>query len=91
VSLLAESADYEAKEGGLVLCWPKTIQSKEPPLRLRLVKVRIGKAEVYLLTSVLDAEELSVGEMLKLYKLRWGIEIYQPDYASSAPLYQLAA
>jgi hypothetical protein len=75
VSLLAESADYEEKEDGLVSCWPKTIQSKEPPLRLRLVKVRIGKAEVYLLTSVLDAEELSVGEMLKLYKLRWGIEV----------------
>jgi hypothetical protein len=75
VSLLTESADYKQEKGGLVLCWPKAMQTDQPPLRLRLVKVRIGKAQVYLLTSVLDPSQLSVTQMIKLYKLRWGIEV----------------
>lgn len=75
VSLLKESADYEVRKGGIVLCWPKTMQLKEPPLRLRLVKVRIGNANVYLLTSVLDAAKLTIEQMIKFYKLRWGIEV----------------
>lgn len=75
VSLLAESADYQLQEDGWVLCWPKAMQSKQPPLRLRLVTVRIGKAQVYLLTSVQDPAKLPIKQMLKLYKLRWGIEV----------------
>jgi len=75
VSLLAESADYQLHENGLVLCWPKAMQSEQRPLRLRLVKVRIGKAQVCLLTSVQDPVKLPIKQMLKLYKLRWGIEV----------------
>jgi hypothetical protein len=75
VRLLRESADYQWLKKGLVLCWPKATQSNQPPLRLRLVNVRIGKAKVYLLTSVLDADKLTVKQMIKLYKLRWGIEV----------------
>jgi hypothetical protein len=75
VSLLAENADYQLHENGLVLCWPKAMQSTQRPLRLRLVKVRIGKAQVYLLTSVQDPTKLPIKQMLKLYKLRWGIEV----------------
>lgn len=75
VSLLRESADYELVKKGLVLCWPKAMQSKQPPLRLRLVKVRIGKTDVYLLTNVLDGRKLTVKQMIKFYKLRWGIEV----------------
>lgn len=75
VSLLAETADYQLHQNGLVLCWPKAMQAKQPPLRLRLVKVRIGKAQVYLLTSVRDPVKLPIPQMIKLYKLRWGIEV----------------
>ena len=75
VSLLRESADYEVREKGLVLCWPKDQQSKQLPLRLRLVKVRIGKTKAYLLTNVLDEEKLMPGQMAKFYKMRWGVEV----------------
>ena len=75
VSLLRESADCEFLKNGLVLCWPRAMQGKEPPLRLRLVKVRIGKSQVYLLTSVLDCKELTIGQMIRFYKMRWGIEV----------------
>ena len=75
VSLISENMDYRRVGDGQVLCWPKGKQSKYPPLRLRLVKVLIGKTEVFLLTSVLDPEQLDRASMLKLYKKRWGIEV----------------
>lgn len=75
VKLIGETADYQAQDDGIVLCWPKEMQHKQPPLRLRLVRVTIGKADVYLLTSVLSSKQLPAEEMASLYKMRWGIEI----------------
>jgi Transposase DDE domain len=75
VSLLREGADYELKTKGRVLCWPRNMQGKQPPLRLRLVKARIGKTAVYLLTNVLDSNKLTIRQMVTLYKMRWGIEV----------------
>ena len=75
VTLIGETFDYQELEGGEVLCWPKNKQGQHPPLRLRLVQVTIGRANVYLLTSVLSSTRLSASSMVKLYKMRWGIEI----------------
>jgi len=76
VNLLTESADFQRQQNGLVLCWPKAMmKAGQPPLRLRLVRLRIGKTKVWMLTSVLDAARLSGRQMVKLYKMRWGIEI----------------
>lgn len=76
VSLLAESADFQLLRKGLVLCWPKAMmRSHQRPLRLRLVKVRIGKLQVCLLTSVLESANLTTQQIIQFYKLRWGIEV----------------
>jgi transposase len=75
VSLLYDTPDYTLGKKGIVLCWPKNQQSNALPLRLRLVKVRIGKLKVYLLTDVLDEKKLSPQLMAKFYKMRWGIEV----------------
>ncbi len=75
VTLLLESADYQLREQGEVLCWPRNMQGKQPPLRLRLIKVRIGKSDVYLLTSVMDPKKLTRRNMVRFYKMRWGVEI----------------
>jgi len=75
VNLLREGADYELAKSGLVLCWPQAMQGKQPPLRLRLVKTRIGRTTVYLLTSVLDSKKLPIQQMVTFYKMRWGIEV----------------
>ena len=75
VSLLSEGADYELFRSGQVLCWPRAMQARHPPLRLRLVKVRIGRSAVYLLTSVLESRRLTIQQMARFYKLRWGIEV----------------
>ena len=76
VSLLAESADFTLLRKGLVLCWPKAMmRSQQRPLRLRLVKVRIGKLQICLLTSVLESANLPTKQIIQFYKMRWGIEI----------------
>jgi hypothetical protein len=76
VSLLSEHVDYLPEKNGIVLCWPKSMrQSGQSPLRLRLVRVRLGKNEVWLLTNVLDTAKLTHKQMLSFYKMRWGVEI----------------
>jgi Transposase DDE domain len=76
VSLLSEQADVKQLKGGIVLCWPKgKLASGEPPLRLRLVQVKVGKTKMWLLTSVLDRKQLSHSQLIRIYKLRWGIEV----------------
>ena len=74
-SLLAEHCDYMKQPDGNVLCWPKNVRSKEKPIRLRLVQVKVGTADVWLLTSVLSEQKLSKTQMIAFYKMRWGIEI----------------
>ena len=73
----------------------KKIWVHGPPLDLRLIiaEVRTPQGEIlavwYLLTNVpgdVDASTLALW-----YYWRWRVEVSQPDYPSSASLYQLAA
>jgi hypothetical protein len=76
VSLLSEKADIKRLGGGIVLCWPKgKMNSGAKPLRLRLVKVKVGKTKMWMLTSVLDRQKLSNKKIIRYYQLRWGVEI----------------
>lgn len=74
VRLLSESCEYLKQPDGNVLCWPKDVRSKETPIRLRLVNVKVGTADVWLLTSVLSERKLSKQQLVAFYKMRWGIE-----------------
>lgn len=75
VSLLHNSANVRLS-GNRVFCWPKDAQSKKrPPLELRLLKVRVGKTKMWMLTSVLDARRLPKPLIARFYQLRWGIEV----------------
>ena len=59
-----------------VLSWPKDAQRAGPmPLRLQLIRTRIKKTKVWLLTSVLDPQNLSLTQALNFYRLRWGVEV----------------
>jgi Transposase DDE domain len=76
VKLLAESTSFRSLKGGIVLCWPKAmLETDQPPLRLRLVKIRLGRTHAWMLTSVLDSKRLSTAQIIKFYKLRWGVEV----------------
>ncbi len=76
VRLLSEKADIKRMGGGIVLCWPKgKMNSGAAPLRLRLIKVKIGKTTMWMLTSLLDPRALPKKQIIRYYKMRWGVEI----------------
>jgi hypothetical protein len=76
VNLLSEHADFKQIGGGIVLCWPKdAIAAGLPPLRLRLEQVQIGKTKMWMLTSVLNRRKLTKKQIVRYYKMRWGIEV----------------
>ena len=76
VKLLSEQADVKRRGGGLVLCWPKgRMDSGDPPLRLRMVQVKVGGTKMWMLTSVLDRRQLSKKQIIRFYRMRWGIEV----------------
>lgn len=76
VNLLSEQADVKKAGGGKVLCWPKgKMESGDPPLRLRLIQVKVGKTKMWMLTNVLDPKKLNKKQITRFYKMRWGIEV----------------
>ncbi len=76
VNLLSETADIKKRGGGIVLCWPKgQMNSGSPPLRLRLIQVKVGKTKMWMLTSVLDHKKLTKRKIIRYYEMRWGIEV----------------
>ncbi|HEV3263768.1 MAG TPA: transposase [Gemmataceae bacterium] len=74
---------------GIVYYWPLWAQRKDwPPLRVRLLRLRRKKADVWLITNVLAAEKLPRPTAFKFYRWRWRNEIFHPDYPSSNRLYR---
>jgi hypothetical protein len=60
----------------LVYCWPRTaLKAGQPPLKLRLVQVDLGKTRVWMLTSVLDWRRLTTKAIVRFYEMRWGVEV----------------
>jgi len=77
VRLLRKLGYVEGKSKGLVYLWPdREAKRKQPPLVLRMVVARGGRHPVYLVTSVLDEERLSDKQLVEIYALRWGIELF---------------
>ena len=76
VNLLSEHVYIRKLKAGKVLCWPKDrMESGDPPLRLRLEQVKVGKTMMWMLTSVLDEGKLTTNDIVEFYKLRWLIEV----------------
>jgi hypothetical protein len=77
---------------GLVYLWPaQAARNKQAPLVLRLIVLSGPRGAVYLVSNVLSTKALSDRQAARLYRLRWGVEVYQPECVSTAGLYQLAA
>jgi hypothetical protein len=67
-------ADRSRWREGEVWAWPQTArQAGQPPLRLRLIRVRSRrcKHDVWLLTNVLDAGRLPAATAARYYRWRW--------------------
>ena len=62
---------------GIVYLWPGKAQQKSlPPLVLRLVVCHNGKHPVYLVTTLLDCDDVPDRDAIAMYRQRWGIEVY---------------
>jgi hypothetical protein len=73
---LLRGLGYVQERGDLVYCWPDSAaRKKQPPLVLRLLRLRVGNCPMCLLTNVLDETQLSVQQAIELYKRRWGVEL----------------
>lgn len=74
---LLKRLGYVREKNGIVYLWPeKAVRKNQPPLVFRLIVMQGPRHPVYLITSVLDGEELSDEQVIEIYKARWGIEVY---------------
>jgi hypothetical protein len=74
---LLKKLGYVREKNDLVYLWPdREAARNQPPLVLRLVVARGGRHPVYLVTSVLNEQRLSDQEVVKIYALRWGVELF---------------
>src|SRR5262249_48723178 len=78
---LLKGLGYARERDGLVPLWPAGgAARRQPPLVLRLVVARGPRHPVYLVTSVLDAEALPDPQVIALYRLRWGVELFYRQF-----------
>jgi Transposase DDE domain len=73
---LLRKLGYVRERAGIVYCWPDAAaRNGQPPLVLRHLQLRIGKRLMHLVTNVLDERALTDAQAVRLYQLRWGIEL----------------
>ena len=74
---LIEELEPTGDRDDLVWFWPhEARRADQPPRLLRLVKTKLGNTDAYLVTNVLDPEELSDADVVAIYKARWGVEVF---------------
>jgi hypothetical protein len=74
---LLRGLGYARERAGRVYLWPdREAARRQPPLVLRLVVAQGRRHPVYLVTSVLEEERLSDQQILEIYALRWGVELF---------------
>jgi hypothetical protein len=57
---------------GIVYYWPKSARLQGlPPLKVRLLRVRDRRHDVWLVTNVLESDRLSLETAAKFYRWRW--------------------
>lgn len=78
---LLKDLGYARERAGLVYLWPDREAARlQPPLVLRLVVAQGPRHVVYLVTSVLEAEALTDQQVIAIYRLRWGVELYYRQF-----------
>jgi hypothetical protein len=73
---LLRKLGYAREHRGIVYFWPdKAARKQQPPLVLRLLHLQVGRRPMWLVTNVLDEQQLSNEAAIRLYQLRWGVEL----------------
>jgi len=69
---LTKEVPLERFREGLVYYWPQHMRDQgKPPIRARLLRIRGKKGDVWLLTNILDRQQLSRSTAAQLYRWRW--------------------
>jgi hypothetical protein len=82
---------------GLVWYWPQSAQDEsQPPLRMRLIRVRgkqkgRKKQDVWLLTNVLERRRLGRRRAAEIYRWRWQVEGVFRTYKRTLPKIKLVS
>lgn len=79
ITLLTDLGYSHEERDGLVYLWPQKHRCCRP-LVLRLIVLRHGTQDVYLLTDVLDPTQLTDAEAATLFGMRWGEEVFYRSY-----------
>lgn len=79
ITLLKDLGYGHEEQDGLVYLWPQKHRGRRP-LVLRLIVLRQGNQEVFLLTDLLDPARLTDEEAATLYAMRWGEEVFFRSY-----------
>jgi hypothetical protein len=69
-----EQAKLDEWSEGTVFYWPESAQGKTEPLVCRLIRIKARgttKHDVWLLTNILDPQQLSAANAGKFYRWRW--------------------
>lgn len=92
VHLLSElGCSYEI-DGETVYLWPEKQQHNGlPPLVLRLIVLGKGDQRVYLITDVLDHQQLSDKQAGILFSMRWGVEVFFRSYKRTMDKHKMAS
>ncbi|MBX6314744.1 MAG: transposase [Isosphaeraceae bacterium] len=78
---LLKPLGYARERAGLVYLWPDRAAARlQPPLVLRLVVAQGPRHVVYLVTSVLEGGRLSDPQLIAIYRLRWGVELFYRQF-----------
>jgi hypothetical protein len=89
-----------------IVCWRKpsgirsldwqTYKSLPDSITIREARIRVAQPGfrtkcIVVVTTLLDPRQTTKDDLATLYRARWNNEVYQPEYPSSASLYQLVA
>ncbi len=74
VTLLRKLGYFVREHDQIVYLWPQNRRRQEPVV-LRLIRLRDGRKQQCLLTSILGPRRLSDSHVAELYRLRWRVEV----------------
>jgi len=90
-----DDTPLEDWQEGQVYYWPETAQKEQqPPLLCRLIRIQATgqtKNDVWLLTNILDPEQLSLKTAAKFYRWRWRNEGLFRTYKRTLKKFKLAS
>ena len=79
VTLLRELGKVRREGRDTVYLWRADLRHRQP-LKLRLIRVKARGTTVYLVTNVLDPQRLPRLTAGRLYRLRWGVEVFYRSF-----------